>query len=182
MSFFSNLLNSIKKEVKEVEDKLNEAVAGIKEAEVEKPEQPIIPQGQGINGHTGIVIGGGSVPSSGGWEAEDSWYDVVPEEECQYNSGMHYLDYFTKVFREEFPEYSVALDSIEHDRRYKYAFTKDGNTCLIVELMTEKSEANKFRRDTLRAGIPYLRFYFDHEGWWNTRAYIKERVSSKLNG
>ncbi len=181
MSFLSNLLDTLKKEVKEVEDKVSEAMANAKEeanAEEEYPVGTVI--GGGVP--SGTIIGGGSVPSSGGWEPEDTWYDVIPKEECQYNSGMNYLDYFTKVFREEFPGYDIGLETIEEGRRYKYAFTKGGNTCLIVELMTEKSEANKFRRDTLRAGIPYLRFYFDHQGWWNTRAYIKERVSAKLNG
>ena len=182
MSFLNNLLDALKKEVKEVENKVSEAVADAAKEEAKKPVQPIIPQGQGVNGHTGIVVGGGSVPASQSWEEESSWYDEVPDEECQYNSGMNYLDYFTKVFREEFPGYEIALDTIEAGRRYKYTFMKGGAVALIVELMTEKSEANKFRRDTLRQGIPYLRFYFDHEGWWNTRAYIRERVSQKLNG
>ena len=57
---------------------------------------------------------------------------------------------------------------------------KDGAPRLVVELMTEKSEANKFRRDTQRRGIPYVRFYFDHSGWWNTRSYVNERVSGAL--
>ncbi len=180
MSFLNNLLDALKKEVKEVENKVSEAVANAAKEEAEKPEQPIIPQGQGINGHTGIVIGGGSVPSSGGWEAEDSWYDVVPEEECQYNSGMNYLDYFTKIFREDFPEYEIGLETLAAGRRYAYTFMKDGAPRLVVELMTEKSEANKFRRDTQRRGIPYVRFYFDHSGWWNTRRYVNERVSGAL--
>ena len=180
MSFLNNLLDALKKEVKEVENKVSEAVASAAKEEAEKPTQTIIPQGQGVNGHTGIVVGGGSVPVSQSWEEEASWYDEVPAEECQYNSGMNYLDYFSKIFREDFPEYEVALETIESGRRYKYVFTKAGATALIVELMTEKSEANKFRRDTLRQGIPYLRFYFDHEGWWNTRAYVKERVSNAL--
>ena len=34
--------------------------------------------------------------------------------------------------------------------------------------------------DVVEKGLPYLRFYFDHEGWWNTRAYVTKRVAEAL--
>ena len=32
------------------------------------------------------------------------------------------------------------------------------------------------------AAIPYLRFYHNHDGWWNTRAYVTQRVRGALGG
>ena len=29
-------------------------------------------------------------------------------------------------------------------------------------------------------GIPYLRFYYNHEGWWNTRSYVTRRIANAL--
>ena len=29
-------------------------------------------------------------------------------------------------------------------------------------------------------GIPYIRFYYDHEGWWNTKSYVIRRTSEAL--
>ena len=180
MSFLSDALNTLKKGLKEVEDKVNEAIQTVKDNEAgEVPEEK--PTGTVIGGGvpSGTIIGGGSAPAPSSWE-DDSWYDSVPAEECQYNFGGTYLDYFSKIFREDFPEYDVGLETIEEGRRYKYTLRKGGNTSLVVELMTEKSEANKLRRDTQRAGIPYTRFYFDHDGWWNTRRYVVERVRNTL--
>ena len=178
MSFLSDALNTLKKGLKEVEDKVNEAVQASKENEKvsgEKPAGAVI--GGGVP--SGTIIGGGSAVPAGEYH-ERSWYEEVPSEECQYNFGGSYLDYFTKIFREDFPEYDVGLETVESGRRYKYTLRKAGDVSLVVELMTEKSEANKLRRDTLRAGIPYTRFYFDHYGWWNTRKYVVDRVKNAL--
>ena len=51
---------------------------------------------------------------------------------------------------------------------------------LIVELKSESSEAQRFRRAAEAEGVPYLRFYYDHEGWWNTREYVYVRVREAL--
>lgn len=186
-----DLLNKVKKDViDKVADELvgkpaeaaaqeaAEAVAEAIGAEPAKPEHKpveVIPGGV----PSGFVIGGGSsTPPAPAFDS--SWYEEVPSEECQYNFSGTYLEYFSKVFREDFPRYDVALETIEASRRYKYTFRFGGEVKLIVELMTEKSCANAFRRECLRNGIPYLRFYFDHEGWWNTRAYVDERVGEVL--
>ncbi len=46
--------------------------------------------------------------------------------------------------------------------------------------MSESCEAKKFRDDCVRAGTPYLRFYYDHDGWWNTRSYVAGRIRGAL--
>ncbi len=184
MSILSDLMGKLKKEVEKVADAMQDAVQNAA-ADQPKPEAP---KGTGaqsglnpttIGGHTGFVIGGGNSAPSGS-EYGGDWYDTVPAEECQYNFNGTYLEYFSKLFREEFPEYEVTLETIAEERRYKYTFMKEGAVALIVELMTEKSEANRFREECRRAGIPYLRFYFDHQGWWNTREYVVGRVADRL--
>lgn len=178
MSILSGLMNKFKKEVV---DKVAEAVKnGIDENKPASPAQEEFPTGTVIPGGVpnGFVIGGGSAPAPAAHES--SWYDAVPAEECQYNFNGTYLDYFSKVFREEFPGYETSLETIDPSRRYKYTFSRGGAAVLVVELMTERSEANSLRRECLKNGMPYVRFYFDHEGWWNTRGYVKERVAQKL--
>ena len=175
MSLLNGLLDKVKKEAEKVAEAIKNEVDALKpeEASSEAPAATVVP-----GGHTGIVVGGGSVPSAPQYERD--WYDEVPEEECQYNFEGPYTEYFKKIFAEDFPEYLVKFACLEEGRRYKYTLLgKDGAT-LVVELMTEKSAAQKLRRECLANGTPYLRFYFDHWGWWNTRAYVKERVAKAL--
>lgn len=111
----------------------------------------------------------------------DSWGGEVPREECQYNfPGRRYEDYFQKVFTEEFPGYELSQEKINGGRSTVFTFTEGGEKRLVVELMTEKSTANKFRGKCLSEGLPYVRFYYDHYGWWNTRSYVTRRVREAL--
>lgn len=179
MSILSGLVNKIKKEVVDkVADAITNEALGKKPEE--KPEEH--PVGYVIPGGVpnGYVVGGGgnTPPADNGYEPD--WYETVPAEECQYNYNGPYLDYFAKVFREEFPGYEIRRETIEEWRRYKFVFGKAGADALVVELMTEKSEANSLRKQCRQNGMPYVRFYFDHEGWWNTRKYVTERVKNAL--
>ena len=62
------------------------------------------------------------------------------------------------------------------------ASVRDQKTALIVELLPQRSSVYKLRRDCATMGIPYLRYYYDHEGWWNTYSYVTERTRAALNG
>ena len=62
-----------------------------------------------------------------------------------------------------------------------YTFFEGERTALIVELLSRKSDSKKLRQSCRLQGIPYLRFYYDYDGWWNTRAYVDERVGKALN-
>lgn len=180
MSLLSGILNKIKKEVAEKigDAAANEILDAMKHDKPEAAEKPQNNVPEAVAHHTGIIIGGSSAPAAP--EYEDDWYDVVPAEECQYNFNGPYLAYFRKIFTEDFPGYDLKLDVIDDQRRYKYTFRRGEAVALVVELMTENSEANSLRRECQKNGVPYLRFYFDHQGWWNTRAYVKERVSKVL--
>ncbi len=109
-----------------------------------------------------------------------SWGEEMPAEENQYNYNGTYEEYFTEIFNSEFPEYVVMKESVRDGRALCFSFAKDGRTALIVEVMSEKSNAQKLRNTARREGVPYLRYYYDHHGWWNTRKYVTERTRAAL--
>lgn len=106
-------------------------------------------------------------------------WETVPEEECQYNFKGSYIEYFEHVFREDFPEYRAEYERPD-GRRTVFTLYKGGAKALVVELLTECSEVKKLRTQCQNEGTPYLRFYYDHEGWWNTRTYVRDRVKAAL--
>ena len=108
----------------------------------------------------------------------------IPTEENQYNYDGTYEQYFEHVFAEDFPAYRFEKSYIDDYGKHRvvYTFFSGAAKALVVELMTESSEAVKFRNDCIKAGVPYLRFYYDHEGWWNTRSYVVGRMRGVLNG
>ena len=110
----------------------------------------------------------------------DSWGDEMPAEENQYNFAGNYVQYFEKVLREEFPAYTVKTDASDMRRRTVFTLYAGASRALVVEVMTESSTAQKLRRACEADGTPYLRFYFDHRGWWNTRSYVTRRVRAAL--
>lgn len=162
MSLF-DIINKVKKEVEKL---ASEVINGDKPAE--NPEE------------TKPCESSCAQPQQEEWGEGDTWYDHIPAEECQYNSGTTYLEYFEKIFREDFPEYDITREDAEPFRRYVYTFAKEGAVKLVVELMSERSSVRKTRNECLKSGIPYLRFYFDHSGWWNTRSYVKDRIRAAL--
>ena len=106
-----------------------------------------------------------------------SWGEVMPDEPNQYNFKGTHTEYFEDIFRAEFPGMALNREIVNGGRSIVYTL---GQKELVVELMTEKSAANKRRRDCLQQGVPYLRFYYDHEGWWNTRKYVVDRLHAAM--
>ena len=111
-----------------------------------------------------------------------SWGDEMPAEENQFSFPGNYVQYFEKIFREEFPACRVDVQAENSSRYTVFTFWDNGRQALIVEVRSEKCCAEKLRRVCAANGVPYLRFYFDHHGWWNTRAYVTERVRRALIG
>ena len=111
-----------------------------------------------------------------------SWGRKMPAEENQYNYNGSFDSYFEKIFREEFGNYRLERTDIPGSKRIVYAFYDGERKVLVIELMSQSSVAKKLRRDCEAAGIPYLRFYYDHEGWWNTRNYVITRMRNALGG
>jgi len=111
-----------------------------------------------------------------------SWGDRMPAEENQYSFDGDYIAYFDTVLSQECASYRVVRESIRDGRGTVYHIWAGDREALIVELMSERSSANRVRRDCQTKGIPYLRFYYDHPGWWNTRSYVGGRVRTALGG
>ena len=115
-------------------------------------------------------------PASG-----DSWGEVMPDEENQYNFHGSYDEYFEHIFDNDFSGYEYEREDLPGTARTVYTFyAGGGRKVLILELMNQTSCANKIRRNAEKEGVPYLRFYYDHDGWWNTRSYVTRRMQKAL--
>ena len=112
-----------------------------------------------------------------------SYGPYMPAEENQFNYPGPYDQYFLNIFREEFPQYEITL-SKETRPNVREAcaitFRYNGGTALMVELLSGRSMRDMLRRSCKSRGIPYLRFYYDHDGWWNTRSYVLGKAHEAL--
>jgi len=121
-----------------------------------------------------VIQPAGASPMPGG----RSWGYTMPNEENQFSFQGTYDQYFENIYRSEFSDYQ--LNKQTDSRTTVFRFEKDGKLCLVVELLSKKSSAKKIRRDCQADGIPYLRYYYDYHGWWNTRSYVIDRTRSAL--
>ena len=110
----------------------------------------------------------------------DSWGPNMPAEENQFNSGLKYQDYFTKVFSEAFPSYQIDKEDVRDGRAMLFTFSQGGVKKLVVEVISQSSSPYKVRNDCKSQGIAYLRYYYDYDGWWNTKSYVIRRTSKAL--
>ena len=110
----------------------------------------------------------------------DSWGEQMPSEENQYNFNGTYTAYFEHIFREEFPSVQFTVSQGMNPANPIYSFFCNGKKVLVLELKSESSTAQRFRKAAEKEGIPYLRFYYDHAGWWNTRSYVVGRMRKVL--
>ncbi|MCR5322221.1 MAG: hypothetical protein K6E85_02905 [Lachnospiraceae bacterium] len=110
-----------------------------------------------------------------------SWGDEMPEEENQYNYNGSFTQYFESIFSNEFAAYRTDKENISNGSRVIYTFYSGTGKALVVELMPDSCSAYKIREDCRKAGVPYLRFYYNHNGWWNTRSYVTGRIKKALN-
>ena len=126
------------------------------------------------------------IPNSGSQPAQCeapygvSWGEEMPDEENQFNYPGTYVQYFAHVFREDIPGYRIEYEICQDRAAAIFTFWKDERKALVVELLSQSSAAQKLRRDCAKAGIPYLRYYYDHAGWWNTRKYVANRTKAAL--
>lgn len=161
MGFLSKLFGGDKAAEKVAQDLLNGIFGG---QNASKPQE------------TPASAPAAPAPAQNSWEDEgDSQWDRMPAEENQYNFSGHFTQYFEGIFAAELPGYRVEKSVID-DRRHVYTFYNGTAKALVVELMPESCSAYKLRNDTKKEGVPYLRFYYDHQGWWNTRSYVTSRL------
>ena len=171
MSLLDKLIGNSKKAVNNVIGSITNALNEKGKAEQEAPK----PQ------HSGIQVGA-TIPH---YEPEPapsgvSWGPTMPAEPNQYNYPGTWLQYFDVLFMKEFSEYRIVRDVIGDGKRVVYTFYSGEKTALVVEVMNQSCAAQKLRRDCRRSGTPYLRYYYDHEGWWNTYSYVCDRSRAAL--
>ena len=109
-----------------------------------------------------------------------SWGPVMPAEENQYNFNGPYTAYFEKIFHEEFQDLTFERKDPKGQHAIIYTFFGAAGKARVIELLSSSSEAKKVRENCHREGTPYLRFYIDYEGWWNTKAYVIDRMQKAL--
>ena len=102
--------------------------------------------------------------------------EYMPPVPNQFNYGGPYWEYFEEIFRTELPALSFTKETAPYGKRLIYTFSGPAGRALVVELMSESCDSRKIRNDCQASGTPYLRFYYDHERWWNTRTYVAERL------
>ena len=170
MSLLSKLLGEGKKEVLgALKDAAQKADSFLNEAQASRPAQNAAPQREPERWKQ---------PAQSGV----SWGEDMPAEENQYSFSGSYLAYFDMVFSQEFPQYRITRETPKKGHSTIYSFWLGERKALVAELMSERSEANKLRSDCRARGIPYVRFYYDHDGWWNTRSYVAQRTRAALEG
>lgn len=167
MSIFSKIVKNI---VNAVEQKAEELL----------PDKPEKPSGVNINGMT---VGGGHVDViTDAAESGFSWGPTMPAEENQFNYPGTYKQYFESVFKGAFPEYEIVRTDFENRNACLFTFFKGGSKMLVVEVMSDRSNAQSTRKNCRANGVRYLRYYHNHHSWWNTKAYVIERTGNALNG
>ena len=187
MSLLSKLLGDSKKELSSALDALKDAAqkAGVDSLlnEVQASHNAQGPQ----NAQSAPAAAPQNVRPARRWESAGgesgfSWGEDMPAEENQYSFQGSYLEYFDRVFSQEFPQYRITRESPKKGHSTIYSFWQGERKALTAELMSDRSEANKLRSDCRARGIPYVRFYYDHDGWWNTRSYVAQRTRAALEG
>lgn len=175
MGLLSKLLKMTGEVVKKAGQDVKDALENAKEKE-DNPTWQESNVSQSANAAYSAVedlAGGVTAPGS-------SWGPTMPSEPNQYNFPGNYVQYFETVFKEEFPDLRTQMEPVPGSRATVATLWDGERKALVVELLNKNSVRQRLRRDCGRAGIPYLRFYHDCHGWWNTRSYVKGRVEKAL--
>ena len=128
-------------------------------------------------------LSSGFAPSGSGRYSEatvGSFGESMPDEPNMYNYQGSPEAYLTDIFSSEFADYQLVSETGYGGRTRVFTLLKGGQTALVTELLPDNSGSIKLREKCRKEGTPYLRFYYGHDGWWNTRRYVVERVRSSL--
>ncbi|MBQ7146580.1 MAG: hypothetical protein IJR95_07425 [Lachnospiraceae bacterium] len=194
-------LSQAAKDAKEAEVSLAEAAAGMKEAEAtlkEAEKNGSLEQAFSFLGAlAGAAKAEGEKQESAAVQADSalgqaadeevtvpgqSWGPTMPAEENQYNFPGTPVQYFEKILAEDFPACRLEKEEPADSKATVFTLWQGDQQAAVIELLNKNSVRNKLRRDCRQAGIPYARFYYDAPGWWNTRVYVKERITKAMAG
>lgn len=199
MSFLSKLFgekgdklaNEIMGELKGAADQLDKAVkkSGIDDALGKAADELSDAGAKVTTSVSGAVKSAGTQQSAGtqvsqpaavNTGSDASWGETMPAEENQFTYPGTYADYFNNVFTSEFPGYEISYATGYNSNSTVFTFMKEGYKALVVEILPESSCAKKLRNECKMNNIPYIRFYHNHDGWWNTRSYVTGRTRAAL--
>lgn len=174
MGLFNKLLDGLGVDPKKVEKVMGDIVDGAKNAVSEVKNAVADATAEGAENRASF---------SDDSESGDSWGDAMPAEPNQYNFNGNYIQYFENIFGTEFKAFRYDREDVRGTRRTVYTFYSAVQTkVLILELMPESASSGRIRKAAAAEGVPYLRFYFNHHGWWNTRSYVVRRMTDAING
>ena len=134
-----------------------------------------------VSGHTGTVISSGNASNSIDAPYGISWGETMPDEPNQYNFPGDYAEYFTTTYAEAFPTYHLTTESVRKGKATVITFWEIDKKALVVELKSENSTSTTIEFNCRQEGVPYLNFYYNHYGWWNTKNYVVNRTRAALN-
>lgn len=109
-----------------------------------------------------------------------SWGDVMPAEENQFNYSGSYDQYFHDVYVQNFPTYRLTTEKVRKGNGTKITFWDGTQKALVVDLMSQKTTSRAVMNECAKENVPYLRFYYNHPGWWNTKTYVINRTRNAL--
>ena len=181
MGLFSNLFGNDGKEIDKAFGKLKDIaddLSGVKYPD--EDEKRLMNNQSPVSGNTNVQNTCYSAPAPVSGPSGESWGPVMPSEENQFNSGLRYQDYFTKVFNEASSAYQIDKEDARNGSAALFTFSQGGVKKLVVEVISSGSSPHKVRNDCRKQGIAYLRYYYDYDGWWNTRSYVISRTSKAL--
>ena len=179
MGFFSKLLG----ENSELGELLNDVANVIKQESVNLHESEIAGAETTYTDHDdSAYLNKLEKENYGSADYGFSWGPVMPDEPNQYNFNGTYKEYFRDVFSSTYSSYRIEESEAYNGRGTIFTFWEGDKKALVVELLSRKSSVCKLREDCQKAHIPYLRFYYDYDGWWNTREYVIQRTRVALMG
>ena len=110
-----------------------------------------------------------------------SWGERMPKEPNQYNYPGTYRQYFEDIFNREFAAYRVVRsENPKSGKASSYTFLTAERPVLVVELLSRSCDVCQIRSSCRKSGTPYLRFYYDYDGWWNARSYVVRRINEAI--
>ena len=105
--------------------------------------------------------------------------DYVEGERNLFDYRGEPLDYFREVLRDNFTGYDIRENvkiNPKSPNPSEFVFYTGDHVDLVVEILWAGSARESTKYYCKEKRIPYLRFYYGHEGWWNTEKYVVDRI------
>ena len=179
MGLFANLFGNAGKDIDDTLGKMKDLADDIASVKYADDDEKRLMNGQPAASNNDAASFSATFTEEEG-PSGDSWGPTMPAEPNQFNSGLSYQDYFSKIFGEAFPDYQVNREEHKNGKATIYTFYLAGVKKLVVEVTSCSVYRYKIAKDCRAEGIPHLRYYHDYDGWWNTASYVTRRTAKAL--